>query len=84
MLANLMVFMQFIQSGFVHNFRIYAKPDIFIRKFELIPDWLGTIRGKFKLNEIGYGESRKISNDGKYIGWKVGYSFKHEEKRKWQ
>ncbi len=50
-----------------------------LHQIELTPDWSETIRGKVKLEEVGYGESRKISNDGKYVGWKAGYNFKHEE-----
>lgn len=50
-----------------------------LHQVELTPDWSETTRGKFKLDEVGYGESQKILNDGKYIGWKVGYNFKHEE-----
>lgn len=29
--------------------------------------------------EVSYGESRKITNDGKYVGWKAGCNFKHDE-----
>ena len=50
-----------------------------IHQVELTPDWSETIRGKWKVDEVSYGESRKISNDGKYLGWKGGYNFKHEE-----
>lgn len=50
-----------------------------LHQVEFTPDWSGTIRGKWKLDEMGYGETRKISNDGKYAGWKIGYNFKHEE-----
>ena len=50
-----------------------------LRQVEFTPAWSEGIRGRFKVDEVSYGESRKISNDGKYVGWKVGYSFKHEE-----
>lgn len=50
-----------------------------LHQIDIMPDWSATVKGSPKLAEIDYSEAHKISNDGKYLGWKAGYDIKHSE-----
>ncbi|MDU2063796.1 MAG: hypothetical protein E6713_03060 [Sporomusaceae bacterium] len=50
-----------------------------LHQLDIIPDWSSTVKGSPKLAEVDYGESHKVSSDGKYFGWKAGYDIKHSE-----
>jgi hypothetical protein len=60
----------------LNQYNVFAYKKV-IRGVNVYPKFTGvTPTG---ISEVTYDVSRKISNDGKYIGVAGGYDFKHEE-----
>lgn len=54
-----------------YNVQAYKKV---LRQVDIIPDWSSTIQGRPKIEEASFSVSRRVSNDGKYLGIVAGYN----------
>ncbi len=62
----------------LNQYNVFAYRKKF-QQIEITPDWAELAQGKLKLDEAGYTINKRITKTGKYIGFKVAYSLKHEE-----